>query len=222
AKHATKTIPIVSMSTDPVGEGLVESLAHPEGNVTGFSFVATPTTGKLLEILKEIVPGLSRLGVIDEPAVASNSRSLALMNAAAASLNITLYTEHVRTVGDFKPAFDAFVRSRVQAVTAFGQGLAYAHRKTLIALALERRLPPALTLPLYARDGALIGFGANPVEIWARAATYVDRILKGTKVADLPIEQPARYNLVVNQKTARTLGLTIPPSVLLRADEVLE
>jgi len=102
------------------------------------------------------------------------------------------------------------------------KGLAYAHRKTVIALALERRLPVAGGQPFYTREGALVSFGANPMEIWARAATYVDRILKGTKVADLPIEQPARYSLVVNQKTARTLGLTIPPSVLLRADEVLE
>jgi putative tryptophan/tyrosine transport system substrate-binding protein len=210
------------MSTDPVGEGLVESLAHPEGNVTGFSFFATPTTGKLLEVLKEIIPGLSQLGVIDEPEVAANSTYLGLVRAAAAPLNITLYTEHVRTASDFKPAFDVLIRARVQAVTASGQGLAYAHRKTVIALALERRLPVAGGQPFYTREGALISFGANPVEIWARAATYIDRILKGTKIADLPVEQPARYQLIVNQKTARTLGLTIPQSVLLRADEVID
>jgi ABC-type uncharacterized transport system substrate-binding protein len=224
AKHATRTIPIVSMSIDPVGEGLVESLAHPEGNVTGFSFAATPTTGKLLEVLKETLPGLSRLGFIDEPELATNSTYLALVKAAAGSLKITVYTEHVRTASDFKPAFDAFVRARVQAVTGsgLGQGLAYAHRKTVIALALERRLPVAGGQPVNVRDGALIAFGANAVEIWARAATYIDRILKGTKVVDLPIEQPARYQLVVNQKTARTLGLTIPQPVLLRADQVIE
>jgi len=222
AKHATRTIPIISFSSDPIAQGLVKNLGHPEGNVTGLATSATPTTGKLLEVLKETLPGLLRLGVIDEPEIAWNSTYLALVKAAAASLNITLDIEHVRTASDFKPAFDALVRARVQAVTGGGQGLTFAHRKMLIALALERRLPVALGLPFFAREGALIGFGANAVEIWARAATYVDRILKGTKVADLPIEQPARYQLVVNQKTARTLGLTIPQSVLLRADQVIE
>jgi putative ABC transport system substrate-binding protein len=173
-------------------------------------------------VLKETLPGLSRLGVIDEAEGATSPRYLALVKAAASSLNITLYAEQVRTASDFKPAFDALVKARVQAVTGYGAALAYAHRKTVIALALERRLPVAFPFPIWARDGALIGFGANPMEIWARAATYVDRILKGTKVVDLPIEQPARYQLVVNQKTARTLGLTIPRAVLLRADQVIE
>lgn len=161
AKQATRTIPIVSISTDPIGERLVENLARPEGNVTGFAFVATPTTGKLLELLKEALPGLSRLGVLDEPQGAANSAYLAHAQAAATSLNITLHIEHVRAASDFKPALDALVKARVQAVTGSARTLTFAHRKTVIALALERRLPIALGLPLYARDGALIGFGAN-------------------------------------------------------------
>jgi putative ABC transport system substrate-binding protein len=187
-----------------VREGLVDSLARPGGNITGSSVGAI--NAKRLEVLREVIPTLTRVGLIDEPDNPANSVVAALLHELARALNITLHVEHIRTAADFKRAFEAVVKARVQAVMNSTSGLAYAHRKVFIDLARERCLATACSHALFARDGALLGLGPDPKDVYPRAATYVDRILKGAKPADLPIEQPARWEFVVNLKTAKALG----------------
>jgi ABC-type uncharacterized transport system substrate-binding protein len=218
AKRATKTIPIVMVGTlDPVGFGLVTDLARPGGNVTGLCVDASAEmSGKLLGVLREIAPSLSRVGVLrqvgyGEPALA----------AAAQRLKVELYELDVRTNDELEGAFAAMVRKRVGAVVIRGS-LFYMQRRRVADLALKHRLPAIHALKEYAQAGLLVTYGANLADLYRRAASYVDRIVRGAKPGDLPVEQPTTFDLVINLKTAKALGLTIPQSLLLRADEVIQ
>jgi putative ABC transport system substrate-binding protein len=217
AKRATATIPIVMIGTlDPVGAGLVASLARPGGNVTGLCVDASAEmSGKNLGLLAEIVPRLSRVGVLQQ--VGYQDRQL---QAAARRLNVELYVVDVRTIDELESAFAAMLRKRVGAVIVRGS-LFFVRRQRVADLALQHRLPAIHALKEYAQAGLLMTYGANLADLYRRAASYVDRIAKGAKPGDLPVEQPTKFDLVINLSTAKALGLAIPQSLLLRADEVV-
>lgn len=217
AKRATTTIPIVMVGTlDPVGAGLVTDLARPGGNVTGLCVDASAEmSGKFLGLLVEVVPGLSRVGVLQQ--VGSRDSELA---AAAQSLKIELHTVNVGALDELDSAFAALVGKRVGAVVVRGP-LFFVARTRVGELALRHRLPAAHGLKEFAQAGLLLTYGANLGNLYRRAGEYVDRILKGARPGDLPVEQPTKFELAINLRTAKTLGLTIPPSLLLRADEVI-
>ncbi|SRR6266542_1454152 len=218
AKRATTTIPIVMVGTlDPVGFGLVANLARPGGNVTGLCVDASAEmSGKLLGLLTEIVPGLSRVGVLRQVGYGESP-----LEAAAQTLNVELYVLDVRTIDELEGAFAAMLRKRVGAVIIRGS-LFYVRRQQVADLALKHRLPAIHALKEYAQAGLLVTYGANLADLYRRAASYVDRIVRGAKPGDLPVEQPTKFDLVINLKTAKALGLTIPQSLLLRADEVIK
>jgi putative tryptophan/tyrosine transport system substrate-binding protein len=218
-KQATSTIPIVMAGVnDPVGEGLVQSLGHPGGNFTGLSLQGTETTGKRLELLKELVPTATLVAVLwDRTAL----RGWQMAEAAAREQGWKLLSVEVRDPSELEGAFRAATGAQVGALFVMG-GLAFPQRRRIVELAARSRLPAMYTLRDYVDAGGLISYGADVNEIWRRAASYVDRILKGTKPAELPVEQPTKFDLVINLKTAKALGLTIPPSLLLRADEVIQ
>ena len=218
AKRATATIPIVMVGTfDPVGTGLVANLARPGGNVTGLCVDAgAEQSGKNLGLLAEIVPGLSRVGVLRQAGYQG-----ADLEAAAQKLHMELYVVDVRTIDELESAFETMRRKQVGAVLIRG-ALFYVSRQKVAALALKYRLPATHGLKEFAQAGLLLTYGANLPDLYRRAAGYVDRIVKGAKPSDLPVEQPTRFELVINLKTAKTLGLTIPKSILLRADEVIQ
>ena len=223
ALKATKTIPIVLGSgSDPVAAGLVASLSRPGGNVTGLTNLTNDLGVKRLELLKEIFPKLVRIAVLPSPA--GSRASLKEMQAAAPSLQIQLQILEVRVAGDLERAFEAATKARASAlsVTSDGTGLFIANQKQIVELAAKNRLPAIYPLSSYASAGGLMSYAPNDVEMFRRAATYVDKILKGTKPADLPVEQPMKFEFVVNLKTAKQIGLTIPPSVLYRADKVIK
>jgi putative ABC transport system substrate-binding protein len=217
AKRATATIPIVMVGTlDPVGVGLVASLARPGGNVTGLCVDASAEmSGKSLALLTEIVPGLSRVGVLQQ--VGYQDRQL---QGAARRLNVELYVVDVRTIDELESAFAAMLRKQVGAVIVRGS-LFFVRRQRVADLALRHRLPAFHALKEYAQAGLLMTYGANLPDLYRRAAGYVDRIAKGAKPGDLPVEQPTKFELVINLSTAKALGLAIPQSLLLRADEVV-
>jgi putative ABC transport system substrate-binding protein len=222
AQHATSTIPIVvAVSSDPVGHGLVASLARPGGNLTGLSIMTPELTGKRLELLSEAVPGLARVALLLE---AGDLRRHAILHdheAAARGLGVQLQPLEVRGPEEFAGAFEATLQGQAQALILQPSALFSAHRARLAELALASRLPTMAADPGYAQAGGLMDYGGNILESWHRAATYVDKILKGTKPADLPVEQPTQFELVINLKTAQALGLTIPPTLLFQADEVI-
>ena len=222
AKQATSTIPIVmSPSGDPVGEGLVTSLARPGGNVTGSSIMVSDRSGKQLEILREIVPRTSRVAVLWAPPV--NEPGFRAVEAAARVLGIEVLELQVTQAGDFDHAFETARREHADAMIVVGGNPLFFGLRTRIAdLALHHRLPAIYDLPSYAHSGGLVAYGPSDTEYYRRAAVYVDKILKGAKPADLPVEQPREFELVINLKTAQTLGLTIPPHVLLQATEVIQ
>ena len=218
-KQATSTIPVVMAGVnDPVGEGLVQSIGHPGGNFTGLSLQSVETTGKRLELLKELVPTAAVVAVLWDRTVL---RSWQMAEVAAREQGWKLLSVEVRDPGELEGAFRAATDARVGALFVMG-GLAFPHRRRIIELAARSRLPAMYTLRDYVEAGGLISYGADVNEMWHRAASYVDRILKGTKPADLPVEQPTKFELVINLKTAKTLGLTIPQTLLLRADQVIE
>jgi len=221
-KRATSTIPIVmGLVSDPVGSGLVESLAHPGGNVTGLSVMATELSAKRLQLLKEVIPRLTRVAVLWNPDTPFHPQVIGELKAVAPSLSIELNFESARTPEDFGPAFSAFSRAHAQAVYVIGAPLFNTRRSTLLKLASKARLPTTYTVRQYVDEGGLMFYGPNLGDVFRRSAGYVDKILKGAKPGDLPIEQPTEFELVVNLKTAKALGLTISESILSRADEVI-
>lgn len=222
-KLATSTIPIVmAIIADPVGSGLVASLARPGGNVTGLSMMTTDLTVKRLQLLKEVVPQASRVAVLWNPATPWHAKVIEDLKAAAPSLSIELSFVGVRTPEDIDPAFSAVNRARAQALYVIEDPLLFIHRTTFLKLASNARLPVVHGAREFADAGGLISYGVNTGDLFRRSAGYVDKILKGAKPGDLPIEQPTKFEFFVNLRTAKALGLTIPQSILLRADEVIQ
>ena len=222
AKRATSTIPIVmSVVADPVGSGLVPNLAHPGGNVTGLSLMTTDLNAKRLQLLKEAIPRLTRVAVLWNPDTPYSPKLIEQLKAAAPALSIELSFVGARTPEQFGPAFSAVSRRHAQALCVNEDPLFFTHRATLLKLAAKARLSVIYAERNFAEAGALMSYGANYEDMFRRTAGYVDKILKGAKPGDLPIEQPTKFELVVNLKTAKALGITIPESILLRADEVI-
>ena len=224
AKNATGKIPIVMIGVgDPVGLRLIASLARPGGNVTGSSFaVGLETIGKGLELLKETVPKVRRLAVLSNPANPAQALAIRDVKVAAQSLGVQLQLLEARGPNEFDGAFTAMAKGRVEALLVLTDPMFALHRARLADLAAKNRLPSMHGFREYVEAGGLMSYGPSVSDIWRRAATYVDKILKGAKPADLPVEQPTKFELVINLKTAKALGLTIPPSLLQRADLVIE
>jgi putative ABC transport system substrate-binding protein len=224
AKRATSTIPIVmATSGDPVAIGLVATLARPGGNITGQSILSPELGGKRLELLKEIVPGLSRIAVLSNPTNPSHAIELKAIEVAAKTLGVALQLLEARGPEDFESVFQAAASGRAGALFLLADPLTTtAHRARLATLAARSRLPSMYGLSGYAEAGGLINYGPNLHELFRHAATYIDKILKGARPAELPVEQPTRFELAINLKTAKVLGLTIPQSILLRADQVIQ
>jgi putative ABC transport system substrate-binding protein len=222
AKQATSTIPIV-MSTvgDPVGSGFVASLAHPGGNVTGLSLIMSDLAAKRLQLLKEILPGLRRVAVVWDPTVTWHKSAVDELTAVGRSLSIEIKAFRIMRREDFGPAFSTIRQAHAEALYVLENAFYVAERATLLKLAFQDRLPVIYGEKAMAEDGALMSYGANFEDMWRRSAAYVDKILRGARPADLPIEQPRELLLVINLKTAKALGVTIPESILLRADKVI-
>ncbi len=223
AQHATTTIPIVmAVSGDPVGIGHVASLARPGGNITGLSFMQPEVSGKRLELLQEAVPKLSHVAVLWDPANPSSTLGFKETQTAAHALGLPLQSLEVRGPDEFDQAFAAMTSEHADALVVLSNPLFFEHRRQLAELAVKHRLPAIFLFREYVEAGGLMAYGANLNAMYRRAAYYVDRILKGTKPADLPVEQPMKLELVLNLKTAQALGITLPPSILFQADEVLK
>ncbi len=223
AKQATTTIPIViGFVADPIGSGLVASLARPGGNITGWTHLGLELRGKYLDLLKEAVPGATRIGVLFNPANPIHGPSLKNVEAAARALKVQLHPVGVQDPEELESAFSALARKRVKALTVLPDGMFLAQGDRIIALAARRRLPAMYGVTELAKAGGLMAYGVDLPDMHRRGASFVDRILKGAKPADLPVQQPTRFYLVINLKTAKALRLTIPRSILLRADQVIE
>jgi putative ABC transport system substrate-binding protein len=223
AKHATQTIPIVMPAAiDPVGAGLVASLAQPGGNITGLSTLAPELSGKRLELLQEVVPGMTRVAVLWNGANPANAVVWQETQAAARALGLQLHSQDVRGAQDLEGAFARTTQARPEALLVLGDSLLYMSEQPIAAFATQHYLPSMWSRRDSVMAGGLMSYGSSLPDRFRRAATYVDKILKGTKPADLPVEQPMKFELVINLKTAQALGLTIPPSVLFRADEVIQ
>jgi putative ABC transport system substrate-binding protein len=221
-KDATSSVPIVmAVIGDPVGSGIVTSLGHPGENVTGFSVMAAVLSVKRLQLLKDAVPQATRVAVLWNPNTRWHPRAVEDLKAAASLLSMELAFVSARSPEEFNPAFAAVSRARAQAMCVLDDAQFVVHRRTLVNLASTARLPAIYGERQFVEEGGLMSYGANYAEHWRRAAGYVDKILKGAKPADLPVEQPNRFELVVNLKSARALGLAIPESVLLLTDEVV-
>jgi putative ABC transport system substrate-binding protein len=221
--QATRTVPIVfAIVVDPVGAGFVASLARPGGNATGFTLFEYGMSGKWLELLKQIAPGVTRAAVLRDPAIASGIGQFGAVQAVAPSLRVELNPVDVRDAPEIERAVTAFagIGNGGLVVTASPSGTV--HRELIIALAARHKLPAVYFERFYVARGGLISYGPDQIDQFRRAAGYVDRILKGEKPADLPVQAPTKYELVVNLKTAKALGLTVPPSLLARANEVIE
>jgi putative ABC transport system substrate-binding protein len=224
AMKATTTLPIVMIGgVDPVSTGLVASLARPGGNVTGLTPDAgSEILGKRFELLKEILPNLSRVGILFNPDVAFNRSRQTSMTETARTLGLTTIPVEARGLDALEQAFAMMVRERAQAFVMQGDSVLYNNRSQIVEMALRNRLPAASLQKEYADAGFLLTYGADTRDLYRRAAGFVDKIFKGAKPADLPVEQPTKFELVVNIKTAKALGVDVPPSVLARADEVIE
>ena len=223
AKEATSTIPIVIvLVSDPVGSRLIASLARPGGNVTGTSSAALDIIAKELELLKEVAPRLSRVAVLSNPASPMQAAILKELEAAARSLRLRLQPIDVRAPKDIESAFTAMGKERAEALIPVDDVFMYQQRQRVADLAVQHRLPTVSAQRLFPEAGVLMSYGPDFRDLFRRAAVYVDKILKGAKPADLPVEQPTKFELVVNLKTAKALGLTIPASLLARADEVIQ
>ncbi len=226
AKHATRTLPIVFAAVgDPVASGVVTSLARPGGNVTGTSVLAPELVGKGLELLTQAVPGVSRVAVLRQPgAVPERTEKDVLKGAEVAGRALGVRLQFVEALGpaDVDRAFSDMTRARADALTVLPSAMFFFERRRLVDLAAKHRLAAVYPWREFVDAGGLMSYGANIADLYRRAATYVDKILKGTKPGDLPVEQPTKFELVINLKTAKALGLTIPPSLLGRADHVVE
>jgi ABC-type uncharacterized transport system substrate-binding protein len=222
-QQTTRTVPIVFVTViDPVGAGFVESLARPGGNVTGFSLFEYGLSGKWLELLKEIAPGVMRVAVLRDTAVGSGVGQYAIIQAVAPSLGVELRPIDMRDAGEIERAVTAFARLPNGGLIIVGAPSAVVHRNLIITLAARHQLPAVYPIPYFARSGGLISYGPDSIDPYRRAAGYVDRILKGAKPADLPVQAPTKYELTINLKTAKALGIEIPSTLLARADEVIE
>jgi len=222
AKEATVTIPIVlAFDNDPVGNGFAASLARPGGNVTGLSALSPEISGKQLELLKEIVPTLSRVAVLGNSAEPANALVLREVELAAGAFGVKLQYLDVLGPKDIETAFRAASKGRADAVLVLLSPVVISHRTQLVEIALRSRLPAIYFRPEFVEDGGLMSYATSFADLSRRAATYVDKILKGTKPADLPVEQPTKFELVINLKAAKQIGLTIPPNVLAQADKVI-
>jgi putative ABC transport system substrate-binding protein len=218
----TATIPIVmAQDSDPVGNGFVASLARPGGNVTGLSIQSSELSAKQLELLKEIVPRLSRVAVLGDSAEPGNALTVSALERAAGQLGIQLHHLDVRSPTDVETAFEATTKGRAGAVLFLNSPIALSHRARIAELAVRSRLPVMHQIQDFVEAGGLVTYGVSGVDLWRRAALYVDKILKGARPADVPVEQPTRFELIFNVKAARQIGLTIPPHVLARANRVI-
>ena len=223
AQQATRTIPIVmSLVNDPVGSGLVASLARPGGNVTGLTIISPDLQGKRLELLKEVVPKVSRVALLRNPDNPADAAMLREMEAAARTRRVRLQPLEARNHQEIERAFAAMIGERAGALLILPDAIFQTQRRQIAELAAKGRLPALGRMREDAEAGCLMAYGANYRDLVRRAATFVDKILKGAKPAELPIEQPTQFELVINMKTAKALGLTIPPTVLARADEVIQ
>ncbi len=221
--QATRTVPIVfAVVADPVGAGFVDSLARPGGNATGFTPFEYGLSVKWLELLKQVAPGVMRVAVIRDPTTAVGLGQFGAVQAVAPSLGVEVSPINLRDVGEIEPAIAAFVRSSNDGLIVTGSPLALGHRDLIFALAARYRLPAVYPARFFAAGGGLISYGPDFLDQFRRAASYVDRILKGEKPADLPVQAPTKHELVINLKTAKALGLEVPPQLLARADEVIE
>jgi putative ABC transport system substrate-binding protein len=223
AKQATTAIPIVmAQDSDPVGSGFVASLARPGGNITGLSTLSPELSGKQLELLKEIVPTLSRVAVLGNSTGPGNAPALREIELAAGALGIEVQHVDVKGPKDIETAFSAIKKERAGAFIVLRNPVTGTHRKGVVDLAAKSRLPAMYVSPEWVEAGGLMCYAPDIRDNWRRAATYVDKIWKGARPADLPVEQPTKFELVVNLKTAKQIGLTIPPNVLARADKVIK
>jgi putative tryptophan/tyrosine transport system substrate-binding protein len=221
--QATRTVPIVFTQTpDPVGAGFVENLAHPGGNVTGFSIFDYSMGGKWLELLKQIAPGVTRVAVIRDPASPQGIGQFSSVQSLAPSLGLNVDPVNAREPGELERSIAAIAQTPNSGLIVTGSNVAIVNRELIIKLANQYKLPAVYGLLLFAAEGGLISYGAEAIDPHKRAAGYVDRILKGEKPANLPVQAPTKYELVINLKTAKSLGLTVPASLLARADEVIE
>jgi putative ABC transport system substrate-binding protein len=221
-KQATSVIPIVfAIANDPVGSGLVESISRPGGNVTGLSILAADLGGKRLEILREVIPSLSRLATLGDAANLVTASEMGQVQEAARTLGLEIVRSEIRRAEDIAPAIEA-LKGRADALYVQSDPLMNTNRMRISILALGARLPTLSGIRDYVEAGGLMSYGPNFPDVFRRAGDYVDKILRGTKPADLPIQQPTKFDLVVNQSTAKALGLKLPESFLLRADEVIE
>jgi len=223
AKRATSTIPIIFVShADPIGSGHVASLARPGANITGVALMMTETNAKSLELLKEAVPGLSRVAVIWDPATPSHGPGLKAVEVAGRALGFRLQPVAVRSATEFDSAFSAIVRERAGGLLVLSTPIFIAEAKRLAELAITHKLPSMFGPRHHVEAGGLMSYSPDRAEVFRRGAIYVDKVLKGAKPTDLPVEQPTKFELVINLKTAKALGLTIPQSFLLRADQVIQ
>jgi putative tryptophan/tyrosine transport system substrate-binding protein len=223
AKEATATIPIVMLQDpDPVGNGFVASLARPGRNITGLSSLTADLSGKLLELLQEILPKVSRVAVFETSTNIGNAQQLKETERAAEALGVKLQRLDVRGPKDIETAFRAAAKGRADAALVLSGPVVSSHRKQLVELAIRSRLPAIYFTPEWVENGGLMSYGVSFIDLNRRAATYVDKILKGRKPADLPVEQPKKFEFVINLKAAKQIGLTIPPNVLARADKVIQ
>jgi putative tryptophan/tyrosine transport system substrate-binding protein len=223
AQEVTKTVPLVfSYSGDPIEAGFVKSLGRPGANMTGITWLAFDLVGKRLELLKEAAPRLSRVAVLANPAHPGEQRELAETQNTARAVGATVQYHQVKVAADFDAAFNASVKNNANALLVFPDGLTMRHRGQIAEFAAKHQLPSVFGWREYVEAGGLMSYGPNRVETARRLAVYVDKILRGAKPADLPVEQPTKFELVINLKTAKALGLSIPPSVLGRADEIIQ
>jgi ABC-type uncharacterized transport system substrate-binding protein len=223
AKQATSTIPIVFAShADPIGSGHVGSLARPGGNITGFTIMMSETTAKGVELLKEVVPGLARVAVVWDPATPSHRPGLSAVEATGRALGLRMQALAVPSAAEFAGAFAAMVQERAGGVVVLSTPLFMGAAMPLAELAIKHKLPTMFGPREHVEAGGLLSYSPDRADLYRRAATYVDKILRGTTPADLPVQQPTKFEFIVNLKTARAIGLDIPPTLLARADEVIE
>jgi putative tryptophan/tyrosine transport system substrate-binding protein len=221
--QATRTVPIVFVIVpDPVGSGFVDSLARPGGNATGFMQFEYSLSGKWLELLKQIAPGVTRAAVLWDPAITAGIGQFAIIQSVTPSLGLEVSPVSVRDATEIERAVAAFARISNGGLIVTASALSVVHRELIITLAARHKLPAVYFTRFFVTGGGLISYGADFIDQMRRAASYVDRILKGEKPADLPVQAPTKYELVINLKTAKALGLTVPPTLLARADEVIE
>jgi len=221
--QATRTVPIVFVTViDPVGAGFVASLAQPGGNATGFMDHEYSMGGKWLELLKEIAPRVKRAAVLRDPAVASGTGQFGAVQIVAPTLGVELSPVDVRDASEIERAVTAFARGSNDGLIVTSSALAIVHRALIITLAARHKLPAIYARRLFVTEGGLISYGSDSIDQFRQAALYADRILKGEKPADLPVQAPTKYEVVINRKTAKALGLDVPPTLLARADEVIE